>query len=794
MKIADTKLKKTVLIVISLVIVIIAVVIILISPIAKYLIKKYDDQLTGRQITLDWIYVNPFTGYAHISNLKIYESKSLSSSRIDDSIFFSAKGLSVNIAMLKILSKTIEISEITVDQPKGKIIQNEREFNFNDLIKKFTPGKKRTTPSSFHFNILVIKINNGEFYYHENLFPINYFIRKVNFESAGKRWNSDTIAVKFSLLQGTGSGSMKGDFTINFKTSDYRFAVVAQKFDLNIIEQYLKDMMNYGSFSASLDADIKAKGNLKNEENVTASGQLAINDFHFGKNPKDDYASFDKLVLELTEVSPKNHKYLLDSVSLIHPFIKYERYDYLDNLQMIFGKNGSKISAANADPGKFNLVIEIARYVKVLVKNFLQSYYKINRIAIYNGDLKFNDFAISEKFSVDLNPLYIIADSVDKNHDRLKVTLTSGIKPYGKINLTLNMNPKDGEDFELQYHLKNIPATVFNPYLISYTSYPLDRGTIEINGEWNVKDGFIRSKNHLLVIDPRRTTRVKNEDAKWLPLPLIMSLIRERGNVIDYQIPISGNLKDPEFHWHDVLMDFLENIFVKPATAPYRLDVKNTESEIEESLTLKWDMRQQTLYREQEIFVKKMVDYLIDNPEASISVYPIHFAEKEKEYIQFFEAKKKYFSLINHKNAQSFSKDDSLMVEEMSVKDSVFVYYLNKINRNTMLFTIQEKCHDYIGSAFINSKFRRLNRERADAFKFNFRKNAVENRLKLYAGEDNIPYNGFSYYKIVYKGELPKSLLKAYRKMNKLNSESPRKKYKEKRKKSKPLPISQMWE
>ena len=38
---------------------------------------------------------------------------------------------------------------------------------------------------------------------------------------------------------------------------------------------------------------------------------IAINDFHFGKNPKDDYVSFDKLVLAINEMSPKNHKYLL---------------------------------------------------------------------------------------------------------------------------------------------------------------------------------------------------------------------------------------------------------------------------------------------------------------------------------------------------------------------------------------------------------------------------------------------------------------------------------------------------
>ena len=58
---------------------------------------------------------------------------------------------------------------------------------------------------------------------------------------------------------------------------------------------------------------------------------LAINDFHFGRNPDDDYAFFDKLILKIDELSPRDHKYLLDSITLTHPFLKYEIYDYLPN-------------------------------------------------------------------------------------------------------------------------------------------------------------------------------------------------------------------------------------------------------------------------------------------------------------------------------------------------------------------------------------------------------------------------------------------------------------------------------
>lgn len=773
------KLKNPLIFLIVAIIIIVVVVIVFISPITKYLVEKYDEKYTGRQITMDWAYVNPFTGYIHFDNFKFHELKS-------DSVFFSAQGISINITMIKILSKVYEISDFTLNHPRGIVIQNKKDFNFSDLIEKFTSKDTSTnTKAPVHFNILKVKIIDGEFHYRENLIPINYFIKKVNIESTGKHWDADTIATKFSFSSGIGNGDMKGDFTFNLKNKDYRLAIVIHKFDLNIIGQYLKDLTNYGSFSANLDADMKAKGKLDDAENVTASGLLAINDFHFGKNPMEDYASFDKLVFAISELSPKNHKYFGDSVSLIHPYFKYERYDYLDNLQTVFGQNGANINATNSNPAKFNLIIEIANYVKELAKNFFQSDYKINRLAIYRGDLKFNDYALSEKFSIGLNPLYFMADSIDKKYKRINVTFRSGIKPYGNLSVALSINPRDSSDFDMNYHFGKIPASLFNPYIISQTSFPLDRGTLELNGKWKVRNGSIQSDNHLLIIDPRVTKRLKNKSTKWIPMWLVMAFVRERGNVIDYEIPITGNLKDPKFHLRDAIFDVFKNIFVKPVTIPYRIQVKETETEIEKSLTLKWEMRQGSLRPKQEGFVERIADFLKKTPDAFIVINPQLFALKEKEYILFYEAKKKYFLETNKKNYKSYSEDDSIMVDKMSIKDPLIAHYLDKKINDSMIFTIQEKCSKLISPDIINSKFESLNREREKAFVSYFKNRGVEKQVKIATAKNVIPYNGFSFYKIEYKGEFPESLIKAYRQMNELNDKAPRKKFKEERKKNK---------
>jgi hypothetical protein len=780
LSIVNTKFKKTILIIIGSILVAAIVVILFISPITKYIIEKYDEKYTGRKITIGWVYLNPFTGYVHLSNVKIYEYKS-------DSLFIVIRGLSANFAISKILSGTININNFVFDRPMVRIIQNNRKFNFDDFSETFKSKQKPGQASKpIRFSFTNIKISDGHFYYFDRVTPVTFSIKNVNIQST-KGWssNNDIISAKVSFLSENGTGGMNGNYSMNLKSLDYKLDVIVQKFDMKVIEQYMKGFSNYGTLSASLDADLKTNGCFKDAQNINIRGQLAISDFHFGKNRTNDYMSFKKIVLNINDVNPKEHRYFIDSLLLVQPYFKYEQYEFSNNLQTMFGKKGANISEAKANSAKFNLVLQIAEYIKALTRNVLLSDYKINKIAIYKGRFMYNDYSLSEKFAIEANPLTIVADSVNKNRKRVAITFTSGIQPYGNVFVNLSINPKDSGDFDMEYHLQKMAITMFNPYLIAYTSYPLNRGTLELKGTWHVRNGVIKSDNHLLVLDPRLTKRIKNTNSKWIPLPIIMFFIRERGNVIDYEIPISGNLNNPKFHFYDVITDILANIFVKPPTTPYRMQVKNIENEIEKTLTLTWEMQQNKLNSNQEEFVNKMADFLEHTPEATISVFPKLYAEKEMEYRLFFEAKKKYFIASKNKNDLFLNTDDSITVDKLSIKDAAFVKYLNTQVNDTMLFTMQDKCWRFVGLSIINSKISELHNARERMFLSYFKNSTTGGKIKVYNTENIVPYNGFSFYKIVYKGELPKSLLKAYQQMNEFNNEAPRKAFNEERKQNK---------
>lgn len=778
------KWRKILLISLVIVVVFIALVILFVSPITKYMVEKYDVQYTGREIEIERAIVNPFTGSISFSNIKIYEDD-------NDSIFFVADNISVNMALTKMLSKTYEISKFAINKPVIKIVQYKKEFNFTDLVTKFTTPEDTvvvadTTKEELHFNLLNVKIKDGTIVFSEGEIPIDYSLVKINIESDGMRWDQDSINTRFSFASGKGTGNVKGELNVDTESMDYRLASVIDNLDLEILAQYLENLANYGNFKANLDADILSIGNFNNADSVIMSGLITVNDFHFGKTPKEDYASFEKLTIAMKEVSPMKQRYFIDSLTLIRPFFKYEQYDSLNNIETIFGEDGANIDSVQSDESQFNLVLELADYIKELSNNFFRSDFMIQKFTIADANFRFVDYSLSEKFEIAFNPFTIYADSIDKDNKRVNIYAKSQIEPYGNLNVVLSMDPKDSTYFDLNYKLKKFPATVLNPYLIYQTSYPLDRGTIELEGTWNVRNSKIQSKNNMTLLDPRFSQKINNKLTRWIPMKILMLFVKERGNVIDYEIPITGDLKDPKFHLRDVIFDVIKNIFVKPVTTTYAMQVKTVETTIEKSLSLNWEMRQTDLGSNEERFIKSMVDFLQDNPEAIIEVTPQYYEEKEKEYILFFEAKKKYYAMQNNlklseNDPLKLDKKDSIKIDKMSIKDSLFIAFLDSQIKDSMLFTVQGKCLRIVDPQIIQTKYNQLIKMREERFLAEFKDKGLEKRVKLLPVKNVIPFNGFTYYEIDYEGDFPEKIIKAYQRMNRLNNQPPREKYKDER-------------
>jgi hypothetical protein len=165
-------------------------------------------------------------------------------------------------------------------------------------------------------------------------------------------------------------------------------------------------------------------------------------------------------------------------------------------------------------------------------------------------------------------------------------------------------------------------------------------------------------------------------------------------------------------------------------------------------------------------------------------VSPVHYADKEKEYLSIFAAKKKYFLATNKKEKADFTSDDSVNVSRMSPKDSLFVKYMRDHTKDNLLFTVQDLSKAFIGPSTLEKMYERLKYERQEAFMKKFHEADVAGRVKLKKDESKTPYNGFSYFRISYNGDIPEEMKEAFNALDEYDNESPRKKLKEERKKT----------
>lgn len=744
----ENRLLRILAIILAIVIVFVAVVIIFISPITKYFIEHYSEKYIHRKVQLSWIYVNPFTGYINAHGVQVYEPQS-------DSTFLKLNNLTISFSPRKLLSKNLDVSYISLDQLWLNVIQHDSVFNFSDLMKKDTAAIDTAAKKSpFHISVRNIHLGNSEIHYNETTIPVHYYITKVNLECLSYAWNQDTSLFRYDFYSGTGSGQVTGRFTLNFKNDDYNTQTTVTHFDLKPMEQYVKDFANYGNLEATLDASMNASGNTKIATALKSSGKAAITNFHFGKVKGDDYASFSKLSLNIDSLSPANKKYFFSALILDSPFLKYEKYDSLDNFSRMFGQSGSNVKQAEAAHPQNNIIFQIAHYVSQIAKEIVNSQYRVNNLQIQNMNLYYTDFSLVQTFSVNANPIVITARNIDTRNSRMYLTLNCRTNPFGQIDVNFDVNPKDFGDFHLQYNIHDLPLPLFNPYTVSFSSYPFDKGMVAFYGTWNVINKGINSTNHLVINNPTTADKVKNNQAKNVPVPLIMAFIRDFDRRIDVEIPVEGNLNDPHFNLWDVILHIIENIFIKPPTFPYRQTAYSSKQAKEDYILMEWKPMQFKMNEDQEDQLQKISYYMFWHPQSKLIISPVYFTGLEKETILFYEAKKKYYAHEHHVNPDSLKINDSLEISKMSVKDKGFINYLNKATKASPLeFTVQEKCKRLIGQEEVNKIYGELLEQRKREIEDYFHKTA--DRVSFKPAVSTIPASGFSHYIFNYKGTSP---------------------------------------
>ena len=147
-----------------------------------------------------------------------------------------------------------------------------------------------------------------------------------------------------------------------------------------------------------------------------------------------------------------------------------------------------------------------------------------------------------------------------------KVGRSAPLKVVGKI------NPLSEDAFtDLVITLGGMDLTAVGPYSGKYAGYGLSKGRLSLDLRYKISQKILEAENLVHVDQLTFGQKTSSPDATSLPVPLIVALLKDRKGLIEIDMPIRGDLKDPDFRYGKVVLSTLLNLLTKVVASPFSL-------------------------------------------------------------------------------------------------------------------------------------------------------------------------------------------------------------------------------
>ncbi len=159
-----------------------------------------------------------------------------------------------------------------------------------------------------------------------------------------------------------------------------------------------------------------------------------------------------------------------------------------------------------------------------------------------------------------------------KHLKRADVNLTGKIGRAAPLKIAGKINPLSDDAFtDLIITLGGMDLTPSSPYSGKYAGYGLSRGKLSLDLRYKVSQKVLEAENLVHVDQLTFGEKTNSPEATSLPVPLIVALLKDRKGMIEIDMPIRGNLKDPDFKYGKVVISTLINLLGKVVASPFAL-------------------------------------------------------------------------------------------------------------------------------------------------------------------------------------------------------------------------------
>ncbi len=549
--------------VVGIVLALVIIVSLLAGPIAKGYVNGHGEELTGRKVHVEHVGLNLLTGTVNVRGLDVYEDDG-------EEVFAGFDTLDVRAHLLQIPFKVINLRHITLSGLHANIIQEGKRFNFASLIEHFSSDDSTevedTTPSGWVMKFYNINIRHASLNYDDMLNHKGIHLPDINLSVPGFVLGGDEGSEGGLNIGFDKGGRLNVDANYDTKESLYHVDVNLEDFSVQNLDSYLADMLRYDDLRGSVNAHITADGNVNDIMKSSIGGTVAVNgvDLTGSKGP---VASFDALTVKVNNINLDDNSFDIGEVRLNGLKATYEQWKEYSNISLLMPKKESQgvtlQSGIEEDDDKS------AEEAKGKTGKPMQLH--VGSLRVEDASVTYNDHTLPDEFHFPVTGLNVSADDLTTaggNNAQVRATLPGGghlmVRWKGDI-----VNWKNYQDLFLT--IKGLDMRQISPWAVAYTGYPVEDGIFGLTTRLAVNNSELDNQNKIDIYKAKVGDRRKDISAEVkIPLKAALYILKDKDDKILIEMPVKGNIDNPEFNYMKVVWKTLGNLLVKVATSPAR--------------------------------------------------------------------------------------------------------------------------------------------------------------------------------------------------------------------------------
>ncbi|MDP2142098.1 MAG: DUF748 domain-containing protein [Gammaproteobacteria bacterium] len=196
----------------------------------------------------------------------------------------------------------------------------------------------------------------------------------------------------------------------------------------------------------------------------------------------------------------------------------------------------------------------------------------IQSIRIEQGSADFADRSLPLPFEVHMTDLRgQISALSTRSSEPARVSVEGQVDEFGQVTIGGQLRPLAFSEFtEIDMRFRNLDIPSMSPYIIKFAGRRIDEGALDVDLSYRINDSQLSGDNAMVMRDLVLGERVPHPDAMDLPLGLAVALLKDRNGVIDLEVPVSGDLNNPQFAYGSLIRNALANIITNIVAAPFR--------------------------------------------------------------------------------------------------------------------------------------------------------------------------------------------------------------------------------